>query len=293
MVYAHAPYYENGTFVGEIYIIRAVRYLFSIVLTFVIVLTILYAALAMVLLINNRSNRRVAEIYSRYIANVSHELKTPIASIQATVEMLSDGLVSDEAEISRCYGSIYRESRQLERTVLNIIKLSKIQDHQIDFAKSRLDPAWIFAPLCQKYEERCADLDIDFICEIKEGEFAPVYTNADRIRELTEILLDNAIKFTDFGGQIRISACKSRSKSHLIFVIEDNGCGISKEDMPHIFERFYHTQEGNPGGTGLGLSIAKEICDGLNEQLWCESKQVKDPNDENHGSRFCFTLKIA
>lgn len=281
---ATAPITREGRYIGTLYIVHAVRYLLSVFITFFVLYTFVFLCVLACIHIFRRSNERVTNIYRQYVANVSHEIKTPISSIQALVETLSEGLVTDEATISRYYAIITRESRHLEHSVLEIIELSKMQDRRTDFSKEITDINTILCPILDKFQDRCEEIDITLTPDDSLFQLPPLFTNVDLIIRLLDLLLDNAIKFVDFKGEIRIWASSNTRRATIC--ITDDGCGIHPEDLPHIFERFYIGKEcKNTTGSGLGLAIAKEITSGLEENIWAKSEYGK-------GTSFYFTLQF-
>jgi signal transduction histidine kinase len=112
----------------------------------------------------------------------------------------------------------------------------------------------------------------------------PLYSNASCLKQLFEILLDNALKFVSEGGEVWVEV--SLRKNRAVFCVRDNGVGIAPEALPHVFERFFKgSHDFNESGSGLGLAIAREIAAGLKEKLWVESEPGK-------GSAFFFTMRV-
>lgn len=108
-----------------------------------------------------------------------------------------------------------------------------------------------------------------------------LHTNASCVGQVLEILLENAVKYVTSGDHIWIDV--SPAKNYVIVCVRDDGCGISKEDLPHVFERFYRCSRNVKNSSGLGLAIAKEIIDNLEEKIWVESELGK-------GTAFYFTV---
>jgi len=134
----------------------------------------------------------------------------------------------------------------------------------------------------QNYLNEAAQRGINLVLNAENVPFA--MTDEDRVEQLLVILLDNAMHYTPQGGSITISATETTG-DRILVTVADTGCGISAEDLPHIFERFYKTDKSRrEGGTGLGLSIAKQIIDKLGENIFVESEEGK-------GTSFHFTLK--
>lgn len=218
-----------------------------------------------------------------YVSNVSHELKTPIASIKALTQTLSDHKEKDSETKSRYYGIILSEANRLERAVINLLELNRLQAHIDRIDRSPVECKTLLSTICDKFSVRCDDLGIQFTSDVQDAMGTVLYTNERRITEMMEILLDNAVKFvsTD-GGEISLEARLNIRK--VTFCVRDNGIGISSANLPHIFDRFYKVNEAR-GGSGLGLSIAQEICKQLGEDIWVKSQ-------EGHGAAFYFTVSI-
>ena len=257
-------------------------YIPFVLTSYALVCTLLYSIVIYSVLAQRKSREKIETIYHQYIANISHELKTPIASIQAITETLSEGLVHDEATLSRYYGIISRESRLLEHSVLQIIELSKLQDSRITFHKTEISPSEIFDIMQTRYASRCEDLGLSFSIEKSIWNLPKLYTDPDRVVQLLEILLDNALKFVEEGGSIVLNATTKYGQATIR--VNDTGRGISDDDLPHIFERFYKSEIDNPTGSGLGLAIAKEIINGLHETIWVQTEVGK-------GTTFFFTVR--
>lgn len=216
-----------------------------------------------------------------YVANVSHELRSPLTSIRGLIEPLMDSIVKDEEDIKRYYTIIYEESLRLSRLVDDIMELSRLQTSDIVIKKSKVHINDIMEMVYERY--RRLDESVELIYQ--PVELPTALTNYDRIEQIMVIFLDNAFKFSKKGGKITIKT-ELRDRDILVSV-EDTGVGIAKEFVPFIFDRFFKSDlSRTKKGTGLGLSIAKEIMDLMEEEIYCES-------EEGQGSCFYFTVKIA
>jgi PAS domain S-box-containing protein len=238
-------------------------------------------AVGAVILFRDITELEKLEIMRRdYVANVSHELRSPLTSIRGLIEPLMDSIVTDEEDIKRYYEIIFRESLRLSRLVDDIMELSRLQTNEALIDKSSIDLSSIIEMVYERY--RLLDEDINLIyCPVP---LPKAYTNYDRIEQILVILLDNAYKFTPKGGQIEILT-EVREKDTLV-TVKDTGVGISAEDMPFVFDRFYKSDKSrSKKGTGLGLSIAKEILNIMGENIGVKSKQ-------GLGSAFEFTVQI-
>ena len=230
-----------------------------------------------------KQSKELEQTRQDYVTNISHELKSPIASIKALTETLCDGLVCDDETKNQYYGIILNETNRLEHLVLDILHLSKLQSHKMNFVKEAVQANLIFDPVCQKYAAICDDMGITFNVSDTIAALPVLYTNAERITQLLVIFLDNAVKFVGEDGEICLEA--TVSNKYVTVFVRDNGVGIAKDILPHIFDRFYKEDKAhNTNGSGLGLAIAQEIAAGLNEKINVESKL-------NKGSVFSFTIQ--
>jgi len=216
-----------------------------------------------------------------YVANVSHELRSPLTSIRGLIEPLKDGIVNQEQDKIKYYDIIYRETLRLSRLIDDIMELSRLQTSKAVIEKTEFS----LKPLLEMVYERYRLIDEKIELIYNEEELPKVYANYDRIEQIVVILLDNAFKFTPEGGKVILSAKQKNNK--VIISIKDSGIGISKEDKPHVFERFYKSDKARTGkGTGLGLSIAREILALMGEEIFVKS-------ESNQGSEFYFTVEIS
>lgn len=252
-------------------------------LTFVVLFTLLYIVAILFTTHTIGKERELNRMRRDLIANVSHELKTPITAIRATAEVLHDGLVKDEKTRKRYAGTIIEESDRLEQLVLDILELSRLQSKRVEFHVRSAYLDGIIPPIVDRYMMLCGDMGITLDTTGLKLENAPtVNTDMEKIASLLNILLDNAVKFTGKGGTIWIS--NQIGVKYTTFCIRDNGPGIRSEDVNRIFDRFYKADTAhNSTGSGLGLAIADEIAGGLGEKLWVESQYGK-------GSSFYFTI---
>ena len=230
-----------------------------------------------------RKNQRMDAVQREYVANISHDLKSPIASIMALSESLYDGVVSPERQ-KKCIGLICDEAAVLEHTVKGILELSRAQSMGHSVVRRRVKPCDLFLPIVEKYFLRCDQMGIHFFPPESVDTLPDLYTDAGQINMLASSLLDNAVKFAFPGGHIWMTISIQRKR--LVVCIADDGIGIEKSEQKRIFERFYTVDHArNKNGSGLGLAIADEIAKGLKEDIWVESTP-------GNGSAFYFTIKL-
>jgi two-component system sensor histidine kinase ResE len=252
-------------------------------ITYVALYMILYLVGTFFVVFTVRKERELNRMRRDLIANVSHELKTPIASIRAIAEVLHDGMVTELSMQHTYYGRIMTESERLEKLVLDILELSRLQSNRAQFNKVPTHADGIIPPIIDRYMMLCGDLGINLdVSGLKLENIPTLYTDEEKLITMMCTLMDNAVKFTATGGSIWVSN-QINSKA-VTFCIRDNGPGIRPEDMDRIFERFYKADVAhNSLGSGLGLAIAYEIARGLKEKLWVESTY-------GAGTSFFFTV---
>ena len=217
-----------------------------------------------------------------YVANISHELKTPITSIRAIAEILNDDGLKDSIDKNKYYSMILRESIRLEVLIKDMLELSRLQSDDVVLEKAYVSASDIINEVIEKFEIMAYDLDIDFITPKNLDNIPSIYTNYNRIIQILIILLDNAFKFTASRGVVCLEV--SNETEYLKISVIDSGIGIDKEDIPFIFDRFYKADKSrNSNGMGIGLSIAYKIIKHLNENIYVES-------EIGRGSKFTFTI---
>lgn len=257
----------------------------TIMIIYIVLFSVMYLVGVFFVLNIVRKERALNQMRRDLIANVSHELKTPITAIRAMAEVLHDGMEKDAQSRHTYSGKIIEESDRLEQLVLDILELSRLQSDQTAFHKVFAHADDILPPVIDRYMMLCGDLGITLDAAGLELERIPVlYTDAERLVTLVNILMDNAVKFAGEGGSIWLT--QQLHPKWVTFCVRDNGPGIQSEDVGRIFDRFYKADVvHNSAGSGLGLAIADEIARGLGEQLWVESTY-------GAGASFYFTVGL-
>jgi two-component system sensor histidine kinase ResE len=228
--------------------------------------------------------RRMDKLREDFVANVSHELKTPISMLQGYSEAIVDDIAETEEEKKELASIILDESKRMGRLVNELLDLARFEagHMKLHYTKLLIHP---FAErIVRKFQGPAKDRDIQLSLQI-EGQKKEMEIDPDRIEQVLTNLIDNAIRHTSHGGRVEL-VIKVQDKS-LSFYIKDNGTGIKEEDLPFVFERFYKGDKartrGKSGGTGLGLAIARNIVEAHDGQINVHSKM-------NEGTTFSFVI---
>lgn len=234
--------------------------------------------------------RRLEKMRSEFVANVSHELKTPIAAIKGFAETILSGAVQDQSTMESFLKIIFDESNRLDRLVMDILDLSKIESKRIPLFFSPIHLETFIVNTVNMMRQHADSKKITVKIDIPED----IYLEADedRLRQIVINLLSNGINYTPNGGKVIVSAIVSREEQHgaesVRICFEDTGLGIPKKDLPRIFERFYRVDKARSrvsGGTGLGLSIVKYLVELHNGSIHVQSEL-------GVGSKFILDLPI-
>jgi len=190
--------------------------------------------------------------------NLSHELKTPLATIRGSAELLEGAAGYDSAARAKFLSNIQTEVARLDRIVSELLKLSRIEAQPAGGEVTWSDAASAARQIASAYRGRAADVGIIFRSEIAD-EPLPVRITEMHLKQLLTNLLDNALQFTSAGGSVCLGA--KRQNGSVELTISDEGTGIEPELLPKVFDRFFTTENPRTGnrGTGLGLAIAKSI----------------------------------
>jgi two-component system phosphate regulon sensor histidine kinase PhoR len=230
--------------------------------------------------------RRLERVRRDFVANVSHEFKTPLTAIRGFAETLLGGALEDAVHRARFVEIIQEHAERLTRLTDDLLKLSKIEAGQIPVELRKVNAAELIASCVEtaRFAAEKKQQKIDVRC----GPGLPaIKGDAGRLRDVLQNLLDNAVQYTPRGGNIMVSA--DAADGELVFTVADNGIGIPQTEHQRIFERFYRVDEARSrdvGGTGLGLSIAKHIVESHGGRIWVESAV-------GQGSKFYFSAPVA
>ncbi|HYF95203.1 MAG TPA: phosphate regulon sensor histidine kinase PhoR [Symbiobacteriaceae bacterium] len=228
-------------------------------------------------------SRKLEQMRTDFVSNVTHELRTPLTSIRGFAETLLEGALDDPDTAQHFVGIIKRESEHLGRLIDDILDLSRIEGGKWKVKKETVRLHELAEETVGRLTPKAQGLGVDLRLSIPP-ELPEIQGDSGRLAQVLLNLVDNAIKYTPAGGSVTVSA--EDLGTHLRVKVIDTGTGIPKADLPRIFERFYRVDKARSratGGTGLGLSIVKHIIEAHGGTVGVDS-------DLGRGATFSFTL---
>ena len=250
-----------------------------------LVLVVLLGGIVLTLRATDRE-ARLAQAKSNFVANVSHELKTPLSLLSLFSEILELGRVKSEEKKIEYYRIIRHESRRLNKMIDNILDFSKIEAGRKTYAFADGDMAEVIESVLSSYRYQIKNSGFDVQTNIQAGQ-APVFIDRDAMAQAISNLVDNAIKYS--GKVKHLSITTETRGSKLSIEIADHGIGIPRAEQAKVFEKFYRVGNGlvhDVKGSGLGLSLVKHIIQAHKGTISVES-------DVGKGSRFTILLPLA
>jgi two-component system phosphate regulon sensor histidine kinase PhoR len=230
--------------------------------------------------------RRLESLRRDFVANASHELRTPIAAVRSATETLYSGAIDDPAAAGRFLDIIERNAQRLQSLVEDMLELSKLEAKEFKLKRERVDLDRVVPLVLSLFRERAEKKGVRLTAEL-EGPLPEVEGDARALEHVLSNLVDNAVKYCPTGSTIRVSAAESSGRVELI--VADTGPGIAQEHLSRVFERFYRIDAGRSrelGGTGLGLSIVKHMVEAMRGKVSVASVVGR-------GSTFIVTLSRA
>ena len=217
------------------------------------------------------------------VANVSHELKTPISALRAHIENLLDGV---EAPDRHTLQVMLQQSERLSRLVEQLLDLSRLESGDVPLDRHEVPLDSLVSEVVSEIDVASSGRGVRLETELPP-DLPPVLADRERLHQVLFNLLDNAVRFTPAGGEVRVRA--HRVNGHCEVEVTDTGPGIPQEHIPRLFERFYrvdHSRSREDGGTGIGLAIARSVVEAHGGRIWADSKV-------GEGSVFTFELPVA
>ena len=222
-----------------------------------------------------------------FLANISHELKTPLTSIRGFSEAMLDGTIDDQDGIERSARIISDESNRVLRLVQELLDLSRIESGQVSMEQDTIEVQELFDHVNEVFALRAEEGGVAL--EFAANGVARITGDFDRLEQVMNNLLDNALRYTPKDGRVRV-ACRDLQPGTLQITVSDTGPGIPSHDLPHLFERFYRSKASDNGasrkGYGLGLAITRAIARAHGGEIWATS-------EPGQGTTFVLTLPTA
>jgi two-component system phosphate regulon sensor histidine kinase PhoR len=203
--------------------------------------------------------KRVDQLRRDFVANVSHELRTPLSILRGYIETLLGSPKTGREELVGILQVMERHSKRLGALVDDLLTLAQLESVNSDLHLNEVDLSVLFGRVVRDWEKKLGDKRLKVIVDLPP-ESPILQADETRLQQVLYNLLDNAVKYSRVNGEIRLGA--ERRGDEMAVSVSDNGVGISKADLPRIFERFYRADKARSrelGGTGLGLSIVKHI----------------------------------
>jgi two-component system phosphate regulon sensor histidine kinase PhoR len=244
---------------------------------------------AVIVLHDTTEVRQAEKMRQDFVANVSHELKTPLAVIKSTVETLVDGAAEDPEERGLFLAQVTREADRLEALIQDLLSLARIESGNLGLQPEAIALGRAITDCVERHHGRAEVKTLTMVEKPPPDVRGEVmaWADPDALRQVMDNLVDNAIKYTPNGG--RITVRWTAAGDTVSFEVEDTGVGIPQEDLPRVFERFYRVDKARSravGGTGLGLAIVKHLVQAMKGQVRASSTVGK-------GTTFRVTLPRA
>lgn len=217
------------------------------------------------------------------VANVSHELKTPISALRAHLENLLDGVERPDPET---LGVMLVQSERLGRLVDELLDLSRLETGDVPLEREHIALGPLVSRVLSEIQVARPGEGVTLADDVPP-DLPAVYADRERVHQVLFNLLDNAVRFTPAGGRVTVTA--SRHDGSVDVAVADTGPGISAEHLPHVFERFFRADQARSrvdGGTGIGLAIARSVVEAHGGRIWAES-------EPGRGCTFTFELPVA
>ncbi|SFB24766.1 two-component system, OmpR family, phosphate regulon sensor histidine kinase PhoR [Lentibacillus halodurans] len=226
---------------------------------------------AVLLLYDITHLKRLELMRKDFVANVSHELKTPITSIKGFAETLLNGAKNDQESLDRFLTIINDESTRLQGLIEDLLTLSKLEKDEFKLIRTVVDMNLLIGEILPVIDQRANQREITVTADVQDG--ITLHADGERIKQVIINLLTNAISYTPENGEVNLTVNNEGEMIHI--QVSDNGIGIPEKAIPRIFERFYRVDKArsrNTGGTGLGLAIVKHIVEVHDGKISVESE---------------------
>lgn len=272
----HFPEMSNYIFHSVQFFIPAFLFTFILVVLFIYSVFIIFR------------QKRLSELKNDFINNMTHELKTPIASISLAVQMLVDkSIKKSEHMTEHLSGIISDETKRLQMLIEKVLQTSILEGQKVSYKNVELDINSLVAEVANTFELKVQKIGGIFDAEIDPNETI-IFGDKMHITNVISNLMDNAMKYRKEDEEFHLHISTHTTNTHAVIEIEDNGIGIKKEDLKKVFDKFYRVHTGNRHdvkGFGLGLAYVKGIIKGMNGSIHAES-------EFGHGTKMIINLPI-
>ncbi len=225
----------------------------------------------------SRQSGKLEQMRRDFVANISHELRTPVTVMRGSLEALCDKIITDPQKIEEYHAHMLNEAKFLQRLVGDLLDLSRLQNSDFVMEMQSVSICDVLSDAARSASQLAQSKNININTSI-QSPCLEIQGDYGRLRQMFLVVLDNAVKFSPENGQVDISVTEHQIN------IRDYGPGIDPDQLPYIFDRFYKTRgEQNKSGTGLGLAIAKQIADRHQIRLTVR-------NHSGGGAEFVFSL---
>lgn len=219
--------------------------------------------------------KKLEQMRKDFVANVSHELKTPITSIKGFSETLLDGAMNDKDTLEYFLSIILKESDRLQSLIEDLLDLSKIEKQGFKLNPEYFEISGILEEIFVILKGKAKEKEIELILNRPQKDLF-LFADASRVKQVFINLINNAIAYTPAGGEVKVNV--EEVGEEIVIVVSDTGVGMEQEEIPRIFERFYRVDKArsrNSGGTGLGLAIVKHIVEAHHGTISVKSRLNK------------------
>lgn len=216
--------------------------------------------------------RRLESLRQDFVANVSHELKTPLSSIKAYAETLSHGAINDPQHNQRFVARIEEQADRLHQLILDLLRLARLESGEQSFDIGAVPISKVVEACLVDHRNAAEAKSIHLHCELPDPQ-TKVRADEEGLRQILDNLVDNAVKYTPAGGTVKVRASREGNTVHL--EVQDTGIGIPRQLQPRVFERFFRVDKARSrelGGTGLGLSIVKHLAQSFGGSVSVQSQ---------------------
>jgi two-component system phosphate regulon sensor histidine kinase PhoR len=232
--------------------------------------------------------KEISQMKNDFVSHVSHELKTPLASITAYSEMLADGEADDEETRKEFYSVIQNQANRLNRLIEDILNTSRIESGLIKVEKMPVSLTILIEEQLRMIKSYAEEKNIEILAQ-KPIVFDQVYVDKDMMSQVIVNLLSNAVKYTPAGGSVKIETEVDDIAGLVRVSVIDTGVGIPADEVEHVFDKFYRVgaNKSQAKGTGLGLNLVKQMVEKVH------NGRVSVSSEPGKGSTFAFELPLA